>query len=138
MKIKNDSQYRSAKGELKRLRAALKAFRDEPEAHPGIHPRIIQAQRDGLCSQIEMFAAEVKKYERLGQKKPNVRELTILYKLPKLLIQARLSKGLSHEKLGELTSLKKHQIQRYEQTDYASASLVEISRALENCESGQT
>lgn len=74
-------------------------------------------------------------YERLRRKKPNLRELGVLYKLPELLIQARLSKGLSHEKLGELTGLKKQQIQRYEQTNYASASLtrlVEIARALEN------
>ena len=98
MTIKNDWQYRHTKGELKRLRAALKAFNDAPEAHPGLSPRLIQAQRDGLQSQIETLAAEVKQYERLCRKKPNLRELTILYRLPELLIQARLSKGLSHEK----------------------------------------
>jgi ribosome-binding protein aMBF1 (putative translation factor) len=137
MKIKNDWQYRHTKGELKRLRAALKAFDYAPAAHPGLHPRLIQAQRDGLQSQIATLAAEVKTYERLRQKKPRLRELALLYKLPELLIQARVSKGLSHEKLGELTGLKKQQIQRYEQTDYASASLtrlVEIARAIETCE----
>ncbi len=141
MKIKNDWQYRHTKGELKRLRDALKAFNDAPAAHPGMHPRIIQAQEEGLRSQIETLTAEVKAYERLRKKKPSLRELGILYKLPELLIQARLSKGLSHEKLGELTGLKKQQIQRYEQTDYASASLtrlVEIAHALENCEPSQT
>lgn len=137
MTIKNDWQYRHTKGELKRMRAALKAFNDAPDAHPGMHPRIIQAQQDGLRSQIATLTAEVKTYERLRKKKPSLRELAILYKLPELLIQARLSKGLSHEKLGELTGLKKQQIQRYEQTDYASASLarlVEIAHALENSE----
>lgn len=135
MKIKNDWQYRNTKGELKRLRAAFKAFNDAPEKHPGMHPRIIQAQKDGLQSQIETIAAEIKTYEKLLKKKPNLRELSMLDKLPELLIQARLSKGLSHEKLGELTGLKKQQIQRYEQTDYASASLtrlVEIARVLGN------
>ena len=90
-----------------------------------------------MRSQLETLAAEVKPYERLRKKKPRLRELAILYKLPELLIQARLSKGLSHEKLGQLTGLKKQQIQRYEQTDYASASLtrlVEIARAIENSE----
>lgn len=43
MKIKNDWQYRYTKGEIKRMRAALKAFNDDPAAHPGMHPRIIQA-----------------------------------------------------------------------------------------------
>jgi ribosome-binding protein aMBF1 (putative translation factor) len=136
MKIKNDWQYRSTKGELKRLRAALKIFNDAPEGHPGMHPRIIQAQKDGLRSQIETIALEIKNYERLLKKKPSLRELGILNKLPELLIQARLSKGLSHEKLGELTGLKKQQIQRYEQTDYASASLsrlVKIASALGAC-----
>ncbi len=133
MKIKNDWQYRNTKGEINRLRAALKAFNDAPDAHPGMHPRIIQAQKDGLRSQIETLTAEIKAYEKLLKKKPSLRELGILNKLPELLIQARLSKGLSHEKLGELTGLKKQQIQRYEQTDYASASLtrlVEIARVL--------
>lgn len=135
MKIKNDWQYRNTKGELKRFRAALRAFNDAPEEHPGMHPRIIQAQKDGLQSQIETLAAEIKAYEKLLKKKPNLRELALLDKLPEMLIQARLSKGLSHEKLGELTGLKKQQIQRYEQTDYASASLtrlVEIARVLGN------
>lgn len=141
MKIKNDWQYRHTKGEIKRLRAALKAFNDAPEAHPGMHPHIIRAQKEGLGSQIDTLTAETKAYERLRQKKVSLKELTVLYKLPELLIQARLSKGLSHEKLGELTGLKKQQIQRYEQTDYASASLtrlLEIARALEQCEPSQS
>ena len=137
MKIKNDWQYRYTKGELKRLRAALKAFNDAPEAHPDMHPRIIQAQKDGLRSQIEIISEEIKDYEWLLMNKPNLRGLSVLNELPKLLIQARVSKGLSHEKLGELTGLKKQQIQRYEHNDYASASytrLVEIARALGVCE----
>lgn len=141
MKIKNDWQYRQTKGEIKRLRAALKNFADAPAAHLGMHPRIIQAQRDGLHGQIETLAAEVKAYERWRKKKPDFRKLGLLDALPELLIQARLSKGLSHEKLGELTGLKKQQIQRYEQTNYASASLtrlVAIARALENCQPEQS
>ena len=135
MKIKNDWQYRQTLGELKRQRAALEHFAEATAQQPKMHPRILQAQRDGLRSQLETLEAELKEYERLRRKKPNWRALSVLDKLPEMLIQARLSKGLSHEQLGALTGLKKQQIQRYEQTNYASASLsrlVEIAHALES------
>ncbi|MBZ0187422.1 MAG: helix-turn-helix domain-containing protein [Candidatus Obscuribacterales bacterium] len=51
----------------------------------------------------------------------------------KWLIQARIARGLAQEDLAKLLNLKKQQIQSYEASDYASASLsriMEIARML--------
>lgn len=68
MKIKNNWQYRQTKGEIERLRGALDNFDNAIAAQAGIHPSIIQAQRDGLHSQIETIETEAEHYETLHKK----------------------------------------------------------------------
>ena len=46
--------------------------------------------------------------------------------LPTVLIKARIAQGLSQKDLAERLGLQEQQIQRYEATDYASASLTRI------------
>jgi transcriptional regulator with XRE-family HTH domain len=56
-----------------------------------------------------------------------------LAELPRALIQARIAAGLSQRELGERLDLKEQQIQRYEASEYASASLarlLDVVRAL--------
>ncbi|MHB8320387.1 MAG: helix-turn-helix domain-containing protein [Acidimicrobiales bacterium] len=43
--------------------------------------------------------------------------------MPRLLVRARIRAGLSQRLLAERLGLKEQQIQRYESSDYASASL---------------
>ena len=53
--------------------------------------------------------------------------------LPQALIQGRIAAGLSQKELAARLGLKEQQIQRYEATDYASASLTrvcEVARSL--------
>ena len=52
--------------------------------------------------------------------------LAAVDELPTVLIKARISQGLSQKDLAERIGLKEQQIQRYEATDYASASLSRI------------
>jgi HTH-type transcriptional regulator/antitoxin HigA len=56
-----------------------------------------------------------------------------LEELPKALIQARIAGGLSQEELAAKLDLKPQQVQRYEATEYQSASLervTEVARVL--------
>lgn len=62
--IENEEQYAITANALARFRAALAAFDDRPEAHPGVHSRLIQAQRDAIESQIETLEAEIREWEK--------------------------------------------------------------------------
>ena len=51
--------------------------------------------------------------------------------LPRALVQARIAAGLSQKELAQRLGLKEQQIQRYEATGYASASLTKITEVIE-------
>ena len=53
-------------------------------------------------------------------------ELNVFAQLATFLIKARIARGLSQRELADRIGLKEQQIQRYEATDYASASLARI------------
>jgi hypothetical protein len=61
--IHNARQYRITKTQAAKFAAALKAFDVRPSAHPGVHPKLIKAQRDALASQLESLSKEIKSYE---------------------------------------------------------------------------
>ncbi len=65
-------------------------------------------------------------YESLKAGNFEIEDLNLVAELPATLIKARISQGLSQRDLAERLSLKEQQIQRYEATDYASASLARI------------
>ena len=72
-------------------------------------------------------------YDALRTRKRPVLSLKSFAALPRGLMQARIATGLSHKELAQRLGLKEQQIQRYEATEYASASLArvnEIIRAL--------
>lgn len=62
--IENEEQYTITANALAKFRTALAAFDDRPEAYPGVHPRLIQAQRDAIESQIETLEAEMREWEQ--------------------------------------------------------------------------
>lgn len=132
--IQNERQYRITKAAAKKFAAALKNFDERPEAHPGIHPRLIRAMKEGIASQLETLRQELKEYERLrsGRVKVSLREV---HRLPQQLLRARIAAGLTQEALAQKLGLKKQQIQRYEATDYDAVSLArirEIAQAIES------
>ena len=61
-------------------------------------------------------------------RRPQIRldSLGTVAELPATLIKARIARGLSQKDLADRIGLKEQQIQRYEATDYASASLTRI------------
>ena len=51
--------------------------------------------------------------------------------LPRALIQSRIALGLSQKELAERLGLKEQQIQRYEATEYAGASVQRIQEVIQ-------
>jgi ribosome-binding protein aMBF1 (putative translation factor) len=124
--IKNERQYRITKAQATKFEHAL-AQRD---AGPPVHPLLRKAQEDALRSQLADLRAELEAYEALQARQPAVLELASFEDLPRVLIQGRITAGISQKELAERLGLKEQQIQRYEATDYASASLKRVNEVI--------
>ncbi|HEU0178345.1 MAG TPA: helix-turn-helix transcriptional regulator [Blastocatellia bacterium] len=94
---------------------------------------MINAQRDAMASQLKTLRREIKEYERLRSSRRRQINPEEIAELPRKLIRARIAAGLSQRELAERLGLKEQQIQRYEATNYETASLkrvIEVARAL--------
>jgi ribosome-binding protein aMBF1 (putative translation factor) len=128
MKIRNEWQYRHAKAQVGKFAEVLAHFDERPEAHPGVHPRLIRAQKETVASELELLREEIKKYEKLRRKKVGTPRLKFISELPETLVKARIASGLTQAALAKKLGLKPQQIQRYEATNYAQASLARIQQ----------
>lgn len=130
--IKNERQYRITKTQASRFEDALRHAGQKATAEK-THPLLQKAQIDALRSQLEELHDEIAEYESLRSGVQNIVEAESFDDLPNALIKARIVAGLSQKELADRLSLKEQQIQRYEATNYASASfarLREVVRAL--------
>ncbi len=121
--IQNERQYRITKAQIEEFGRKVHAL---PKVQAGVHPRILQAQRDALQSQLDELQADLAAYEGLRKGRSKVLELTSLDELPAALIQARIASGLTQRELAERLGMKEQQVQRYEATSYGGASLDRI------------
>ena len=132
--IKNERQYRITKAQAKRFSQTLADLQKRCSESEGIHPLIAKAQKDALRSQLADLEKELSEYESLKAGNFHIGQLNVIDKLPTALIKARIARGLSQKDLAERLGLQEQQIQRYEATEYASASLTrlkEVAGALE-------
>lgn len=120
--ISNERQYRITKSEAERFKAAIASLEDDAELRADIHPRLRQAEREALESQLDDLLTELAEYERLKAGNLSVIEIESFDQLADGLIRARIATGLSQKTLAEKLGLKEQQIQKYESERYASAS----------------
>ena len=123
--IKNERQYRITKAQADRFQRTISDVTSNPT--PSLHPVLRKAQLAGLKSQLEDLRSEIQEYEALRSGKRRMIALDSIEELPKTLIQARIAAGLSQEELAAKLGLKPQQIQRYEATNYQSASLERVN-----------
>jgi len=127
--IHNERQYKITAKQIENLSKTLEEmnFSGEPEW-------LAVAQKNSLKSQIDDLKSQATEYELIKQGKIRFSECSDLSSLPKVLIQARIGKGLSQRELAEKLGMTMQQIQRYEASNYMGASLsrlIEISNILE-------
>ena len=128
--IKNERQYRITKAQADRFSQTLDSLRQRSIEIDGTHPLIAKAQEDALRSQLADLEADLREYESLKAGNFSVDELSVVAELATVLIKARVAQGLSQRDLAERLGLKEQQVQRYEATDYASASLARIKEVV--------
>jgi ribosome-binding protein aMBF1 (putative translation factor) len=127
--IKNERQYKITKSQVAKFEAAL----DELAARSGAKSPLRKLEEDALRSQLDELCNELKQYEELRSGGPRSIQIDSFDELPRALVEARIVAGLSQKDLAERLELQEQQIQRYEATDYCSASLTrlkEIAKAL--------
>jgi ribosome-binding protein aMBF1 (putative translation factor)/dephospho-CoA kinase len=127
--IKNERQYRISKAEAAKFEKAIREMPSQ-RSRPGVHPKLVRAQIDALNSQLADLNEEIQEYEALRSGKRRVLQLGSFEDLPRALVQGRIAAGMSQEDLAGRLEIKPQQVQRYEATDYASASLSRISEVV--------
>ena len=99
----------------------------------GISPLLKKAQVAALRSQLHDLKAELREYESLRSGHHVIAALPPLEELPLVLIRARIASGITQQGLARKLGIHAQQVQRYEATDYRSASLERleaVARAL--------
>ncbi|HLB23861.1 MAG TPA: helix-turn-helix transcriptional regulator [Dehalococcoidia bacterium] len=120
--IKNERQYQVTRAQLKRMDSALQRLQTATPARDA-DPRLLNAERNGLQSVIAELRDDLGEYERLRSGAAGAIEVARLQDFPALLIKARIAAGLTQRELAERLGLKEQQVQRYEASDYSSASM---------------
>jgi len=120
--IKNEHQYKTTRKLAVELEVALATLPNNSEFKA--LPRLMQkAHSSSLKRQLAQHYNETREYELLKAGEFNFDKVPSFENIAIWLIQARIAKGLRQEDLARLLKLRKQQIQQYEATDYASASL---------------
>jgi transcriptional regulator with XRE-family HTH domain len=120
--ITNERQYKITRTEADNFRQALAQMAQTAGVREGMHPRLIQAEREAAESQLKDLQAELTEYELLKSANAAVISIDSFDELAEGLIKARIASGLSQRALAERLGLKEQQIQRYEAERYGSAS----------------
>ena len=124
--IKNERQYRITRAQAERFSQALREFEGQRPEQAGVHPLLLKAREDALRSQLGDLEGELREYEALRAGHFEFGQLKTITELPSILIKARIARGLSQRDLAERLGLKEQQVQRYEASEYESASFARI------------
>jgi len=132
--ITNERQYRITSGQIEKLKSAIDTFDIKAATKETKSKILAKAERDALRSEYENLSMQLREYEALKSGTVEVLKASNLKELPRILIRARIAKGLSQRQLADAIGLKEQQIQRYEAEEYASANLhrlAEVAEALD-------
>jgi ribosome-binding protein aMBF1 (putative translation factor) len=124
--IRNERQYRITLAQADKFARALDVVQDQSVGNP-----LRKLEDDALRSQLDELREELQAYERLRSGRRRTIAVGSFEELPQALIQARIAAGLSQKELAQRLGLKEQQIQRYESSDYATASLARIRKVFE-------
>ncbi len=122
--IANEVQYRSTLAHLRQFDQALANLEGR---HPtGQRSKLDQLEIDAVEAQADDLRAEVSEYERLRSGEVSTLRAASLGELASLLVRARIARGWTQRQLADVLGVAEQQVQRYEATDYRSASLGRI------------
>jgi predicted transcriptional regulator len=128
--IKNERQYRLTKAQAEKFERALAEMKESLGDHAAVNPILQQAIINGMESQLADLRLQLEEYEALKSGRRQIFKLDSFAELPRALIQSRIAMGLSQKELAERLGLKEQQVQRYEATEYAGASVQRLNQVI--------
>ena len=128
--IKNERQYRITRAQAEQFERTAQAIESDVAGDVPAEP-LRAAELRALRSQAASLRRQLAEYEALRAGQVHEIASGTLADLPTALIRARIARGLTQRDLAERLGLKEQQIQRYEATEYASASLTRIRAVAE-------
>jgi len=131
--ITNERQYRITKAQSEKFKASISAFNIKAATERTRSKILAKAELAALRSEYEVLSLQLYDYETLKSGTIEIFKAPTLAELPRILIRARIAKGLSQRQLAQAMGLREQQIQRYEAGEYASANLqrlAEVANAL--------
>lgn len=125
--IGNEKEYRSTKLALAGFEEALMKYDVLESIKVGVDPMIARAQQSSYERQAKELREQINAYEELRD--GNVREIEIrgFSEIGRVLVEARVAKGLTQRELANLAGLQEQQIQKYEKEQYGSANIKRIA-----------
>jgi ribosome-binding protein aMBF1 (putative translation factor) len=124
--IQNELQYKVSRTAAENFARALERINSEHA--PKMHPIQLKAQRDAIQSELEILRADLTEYESLRDSGQVTFDLEQILELPAALVRTRIAAGWTQKDLADALGLKVQQVQRYEATEYAAASLERVMR----------
>jgi ribosome-binding protein aMBF1 (putative translation factor) len=125
--IRGDRQLSTTLGLVDRFERAIEQLRHNPSPSDPQDSAMRRIQLSALESQLETLKREAEEYEALRAGKVRRQRVESFGELPEALISGRIAAGLTQRQLAERLGLKEQQIQRYEATEYRSASMDRVS-----------
>jgi len=120
----NEVQYRAIKGNLEKFEQAIANLEAATEEEG--KTKRLSVELDALRSQADDLRAEIAEYEELRSGTVSSLEADSLAELATLLIKARIARGWTQRQLADALGVAEQQVQRYESSEYRSASLARI------------
>lgn len=121
--ITNEVQRRSTEAHLRRFEEAIANLAAEAGEKP---TKLAQLEIDAVRAQASDLQAELDEYDRLRSGEVSSIEASSLEELSTLLIKSRIARGWTQLQLADALGVAEQQVQRYESTEYRSASLARI------------
>jgi ribosome-binding protein aMBF1 (putative translation factor) len=124
--IRNERQYRITKSWISKFKDALFELNKLPESIE--QPWLRKAQRESAEILVEDLYAQLKEYDALKSGKTKLAPLDIINNVSDLLVKWRIARNWTQKQLAEKLGLAEQQIQKYEERDYACATLETIKK----------
>jgi DNA-binding XRE family transcriptional regulator len=127
--IQNEHQYKVTQGAVKDFQQAIERLLEQSEV---LKPLQISLVQKSFQAQIDELQAQLQEYDDLKAGKVEIK-MGAIEDLPKVLIQKRISLGMTQKDLAVKLGIKEQMVQRYESNGYESISyqrLTEVWNAL--------
>ena len=121
--IKNEKQYKITKKLLLDWEENRRLLRTK---HSEVSEWIHKEQLHSVNEEIRQLKRQLKEYEEIKTGKRKLSDLELVETVPELLVKWRIACNLTQKQLAKQLGMHENQLQRYENTNYAGASLATV------------